>query len=469
MQQKTIRQLLRSLLPDWIGLGKEGRWEDNLGLYILHGAHWAILVATLLLLLTIAVWLCWMRMQQPSREQWSRLRVVFYFAINLGMFGLACAALYQPVRTASPTEAFFFFLRATEFRSGVSPLLPWFLIVLAACLSFFSIVRCLALAERLSGFSLNFATPMTSSFTSLGELEAQIKKRLVCPIFAVPGALWTGVLIAALYYHFFVSHYIWSIEGFWFDCFFIVAFYLVPLVLAWMFLRLCWLALGLRTLLKRLGWHPLFHASLDDQDAAFHRLPQINLMLSTPTYTALSSSVTLAQGFFRLLHTSTGNQDLSVKPNFDVSAIQSNVEDAERQLYDALKKEARGKWREALEARRKAQKLVSEASRTIAAWMEPHWTELDDQAATQQTLITQGRLFLISRVAAFLQYILAYLQHLAGLVTAGLLLLLLAATSYPFQPREPLLLFGWVSILLAVAVMILLFVQLSRDKVISLL
>ena len=32
-----------------------------------------------------------------------------------------------------------------------------------------------------------------------------------------------------------------------------------------------------------------------------------------------------------------------------------------------------------------------------------------------------------------------------------------------------MLLFGWVSILLAVAVMILLFVQLSRDKVISLL
>ena len=65
------------------------------------------------------------------------------------------------------------------------------------------------------------------------------------------------------------------------------------------------------------------------------------------------------------------------------------------------------------------------------------------QTATQQTLIKQGRLFLISRVAAFLQYILAYLQHLAGLVTTGLLLLLLAATSYPFQPREPLLLFGW--------------------------
>ena len=55
------------------------------------------------------------------------------------------------------------------------------------------------------------------------------------------------------------------------------------------------------------------------------------------------------------------------------------------------------------------------------------------------------------------------------MVTAGLLLLLMAETSYPFQPHEPLLLFGWVIILIVVAVTILIFVQLSRDKVISLL
>jgi len=81
----------------------------------------------------------------------------------------------------------------------------------------------------------------------------------------------------------------------------------------------------------------------------------------------------------------------------------------------------------------------------------------------------QGRLCLLSQVAAFVQHMLVQLQSLAGLVTAGLLLLLMAETSYPFQPHERLLLFGWVLILIVVAVTMVIFVQLSRDKVISLL
>ena len=142
---------------------------------------------------------------------------------------------------------------------------------------------------------------------------------------------------------------------------------------------------------------------------------------------------------------------------------------ATRKLRTALEEEAGGSWRKALKRRREAQKAVLEVSRAIARWMEPHWTALHDESSQYRTLIQQGRLCLLSQVAAFLQYILVQLQSLAGLVTAGLLLLLMAETSYPFQPHEPLLLFGWVIILIVVAVTILIFVQLSRDKVISLL
>jgi hypothetical protein len=105
----------------------------------------------------------------------------------------------------------------------------------------------------------------------------------------------------------------------------------------------------------------------------------------------------------------------------------------------------------------------------IAKWMESHWTALNDESSRHRTLIQQGRVCLLSQVAVFLQYILIQLQSLAGLVTAGLLLLLMAETSYPFQPHEPLLLFEWITILIVVTVTILVFVQLSRDKVISLL
>ncbi|MGH9939599.1 MAG: hypothetical protein ACREAM_25440, partial [Blastocatellia bacterium] len=47
--------------------------------------------------------------------------------------------------------------------------------------------------------------------------------------------------------------------------------------------------------------------------------------------------------------------------------------------------------------------------------------------------------------------------------------LLLAAISYPFRPREPLLLFSWVAILTSVVVTLFIFVKISRDKTLSLL
>jgi hypothetical protein len=40
----------------------------------------------------------------------------------------------------------------------------------------------------------------------------------------------------------------------------------------------------------------------------------------------------------------------------------------------------------------------------------------------------------------------------------GPLLMLLAAISYPFQPREPLLLFSWVAILTSVVVTLFIFI-----------
>jgi hypothetical protein len=100
--------------------------------------------------------------------------------------------------------------------------------------------------------------------------------------------------------------------------------------------------------------------------------------------------------------------------------------------------------------------------------MEPHWVDLNDKKSGYNQIIKKGRVFMLGHVAAFLQYVLVHLQNLAGLMTVGLLLILLAANSYPFQPREPLLLFSWISILIAVAVTLAVFIQLSRDNVLSL-
>ena len=68
-----------------------------------------------------------------------------------------------------------------------------------------------------------------------------------------------------------------------------------------------------------------------------------------------------------------------------------------------------------------------------------------------------------------MQFVFSHLQNLVSLVTAGLVLLLLAANSYPFQPRGALLLFSWVMTLSVVGITMFVFFQMSRNKVLSLL
>lgn len=73
--------------------------------------------------------------------------------------------------------------------------------------------------------------------------------------------------------------------------------------------------------------------------------------------------------------------------------------------------------------------------------LEDSW-QAAGSAGPVATWRDEGRFFLITHVVAFLQHVFAQLQNLISLVTIGLLLLLLAANFYPFQPREPLLLFS---------------------------
>jgi hypothetical protein len=273
---------------------------------------------------------------------------------------------------------------------------------LAAFLSFFSVVRRLDLAERSWDGYLNFVTP---SSTSLHKLEEKMQKLLTCPIFTVPEAFLLLGLIGVPYIFCVVLHRIPSIEGIWFDWFFVAAFCLVPLLLAGMFLRFFRLALALRKLLKHLGWHPLFHTSIDDKDPAFRMLPKISLMSSAPTYTTLSSPIILAQGFLRLLDTATENDGMAVRPDTAVTK-------AERTLQTALEAEADGEWPSAREPRRAEQKAVLKVLGVIAKWMESHWTALNDESSRHRTLIQQGRVCLLSQVAVFLQYILIQLQSL---------------------------------------------------------
>jgi len=371
-------------------------------------------------------------------------------------------------------EKVFFFLRATELTSGVSVLLPALLIGLAAFLSFFAALRRLNLAERMPCLRsprqrpgeapqfLRFDHDRAKSFEGVKALEDRVKEMIVCPIFRVSGAWPLTALIVVVYLHFFLKHFIPSVDGRWFDWFFRLAFCVVPLMLVWALLRFFWLWVATKRLLKRLSWHPLIsqYATRHSEEKRFAALPQINLMTSTPTYTALSLSVRQARSFYNALKLGPGQAQ-------ERKRIGQLVEEAESELSFSLGADAKGDWQDALRKRKYSQTALAELTERVSGLLEDSWRTADG-AGPDAAWRDEGKFFLIAHTAAFLQHVFAHLQNLVGLVTMGLLLMMLAAISYPFQPREPLLLFSWVAIMTSVVVTLFIFVSASRDKTLSL-
>jgi hypothetical protein len=90
-------------------------------------------------------------------------------------------------------------------------------------------------------------------------------------------------------------------------------------------------------------------------------------------------------------------------------------------------------------------------------------------APATQEFFEQVEEFSVSRLVNFLAIVFPSLQNLEYFVLAGLLLMLLAVTSYPFQPRNEFLFFNWIVILSFIGTAFWIFVQMDRDSVLSLL
>lgn len=378
-----------------------------------------------------------------------------YFSIRLG---------YNLLLARPPMEHLFFFQRASDLASGVSPLLPLVLVGCAAFLWAFCELRRLSLVERLPDnvrkavLFLNFDDGQTSSFSGLRRLERQVLHLAKNHIFALP-AKWLvigGIVAPAIYVW---SRHIPSIEGFTFDFGFALAFLVVSLAQGFSFARFVFLWVALRRLLKRLSHHPLFSQPLrGDQKERFAGLPKLNLIAPLPNYLPLAFSLQEAGKIYRLS---------AVEPP-------AALVNAEKTLQQALAAKADNRWREALRGRCKAQAGLADVSQLVVQMLEARWQVMKSagQAAAEKTgdaaaWASQAEFYLASCVAGFLHQMLAHIQNLAVFLTTSLILLLMAITSYPFQPRELFLLFGWLLILTVVAAMLVVFAQMSRDKVLS--
>jgi hypothetical protein len=270
---------------------------------------------------------------------------------------------------------------------------------------------------------------------------------------------------------------------------------MVSLALVLAFLRFIWVWQALRQLLRQLARHPLrlayegLRGAASGGEKADPGLPKIDLARPTSSFTTLAFSLNQAQRLWELTaqlarHPASLDRLSGWVGNLH-PALRCLVSEASQRFSDAQAAEAQNNWRKALRLRCQAQSRLVYLSLLVAHVLEPGWSvpgplvplaapladETQEQKlkAEEQAWRRQAEYFLASRVVAFLHHIFAHLHNLVVFVTSGLLLMLLAVTSYPFQPRDLLLLFNWLVVLSVVGVTLVVFVQMSRDQVLSVL
>ena len=470
-------------------------------------------VLTILLLLLATYALLTALRKAPSNQRVSAPEVVIF--VLLSCVFLSILAGHLVVRwiedvLAYPASGFFNHLRSFDLRGGLSPLLPLACVAMGGCLwavcsyrrlRLMDILRATDTAEKPHSW-LSFLSLEVRSFSGVHELENSIKRILesssVISLGRYASLLALGLLVG---HYFFATRLVRALEPPSFYWLFEAAFIIVYWALLMEFFRLVYAWRSLHLLLQRLSWHPLLAAFKRYRDCRPH-LAQMNLTRPPSIFAALESSVDQAG---RLLRTA---RKLAQAPGTDeglrkmlrqsIPEWEAQVQIATSELCEALrlqwtddsrtegplpvdtarKKRAsriQGNWRQSLKSRCHAHHALFRLLQSVGTSMEGYWSPSPTEGAPStpapdaREFLDQVEEFIVSRLINFLAVVFPSLQNLGFFALAGLLLMLLAVTSYPFQPRNEFLFFNWIVILIFIGTVFWIFVQMERDTVLSLL
>lgn len=450
----------------------------------------------------------------PAEQRGSAPEVVFFAlsstALVFVLVVLLAGAWLQQVR-AYPASGLFNHLRSFDLRGGLSALLPLCFVGTAACLWALCSFRRLRVLDVLRATGtpdkphawLNFVSLDVRSFNGVRDLESSVKHILESS--SVISLRWYCVLMAlglAVGHYFFSTRLVRAFEPRPYYWLFETAFIIVYWALLTEFLRLIFAWRSLHLLLQRLSWHPLLGAFKRYRENRLN-LAKMNLTHPPSSFAALEASVGQAGRVVRAADALARSENVAAALR---EAIRQSLAewDAQLQTADARFCEAlrlqwaaedspaaarsagetarktrashiQGNWRQSLVSRAHAHQALFRFAQSLAKTLEGYWSACRaadcppaDDAAVKQFL-EQGEEFIVSRVVNFLAIVFPSLQNLGYFVLGGLLLMLLAVTSYPFQPREEFLFFNWVVILSFVGTVFWIFVQMDRDTVLSLL
>ena len=264
-----------------------------------------------------------------------------------------------------------------------------------------------------------------------------------------------------------------------FDTLFALGFLAIYAGLAMSFVRFVYVWRKLLQLLRRLAWHPTVKAYARLREKIPGK-PKINLTSPSQIFTALEFSIDRAGqlvGLAReLIKSGTADQRFTLALQAAFPDLEYQVTRAEAALHAALNAETHGDWRRTVRERTRAERRLSLVGRTVTTLLRPAWrlpaTDAPSRGKEKPDELdwfALGEDFLTSRVAAFLSHVVPQLQNLVIFVTAGLLLMLLAVTAYPFEPKQLLLFFNTTVILVVVSTTLVVFIQMERETILSVL
>src|SRR5439155_11383937 len=99
------------------------------------------------------------------------------------------------------------------------------------------------------------------------------------------------------------------------------------------------------------------------------------------------------------------------------------------------------------------------APHTVVSW------ERKERAVRKWVQLAED--FVALEIVNYVSQFFVQLRNLVMFLTIGPLLLMLAVTSYPFQPQRLLLLFIWLLIGILVVAAVVIFMQIERDELVS--
>ena len=380
--------------------------------------------------------------------------------------------------------------RALNLASGVSPLVPIFLIALAACAWTLSAVRRVRLAESLPWMYKSecdkhkdipgqqdencLFNSKKISFAGFSALEQRVQQLLRSPSLHLPGELrWISFITAGsagiVVFYLFFFRLVAAFETLSFYVFFGFCFLVVYLAIAFNTLRLLFLWTGLSRLLRAIERHRLRRA-FPRFFKNYPNLPRINLASAPSSLTALSFSVEQAQ---ELLRASRASLPSGLPLAAVVVRETDKIANATRLHRVALAAETSKERCTSLIAQLKAQRTLARVSCSIEDALSCSWNTafpvLSQDSASEEAnkLTEQAEEFLVGRTVHFLSHIFPQMTNLAGFSLASLLLLLMAVSSYPFQPHQLIVLFSWIIISAFVGVALFMSVQMNRDTLLS--